>query len=190
MSVLTKPDILKGIEAGDIVVDPPAEYIGPNSIDLRLHPELKVYKQQWQGLPRGERRRLDSESLDAKRDNPTEMLAIPESGLILRPGILYLGRTVERTHTPKHVPKIGGRSSTGRLGIAVHITAGFGDVGFNGTWTLEISVVEPVRIYPFMRVCQMWLLSVSSPLPDEDQYNGRYQGQEDATPYRGHEENR
>ncbi len=183
MSVLTKPDILKALEDGTVVVDPAPEYIGPNSIDLRLHHELKTYRSPWQYL-KGES--YEDLALDARKDNETDTFIIPTTGRILSPGVLYLGRTIERTHTPHHVPKIGGRSSTGRLGIAIHITAGFGDVGFNGTWTLEISVVHPVRIYPGMRIAQLWLLSASHPLSEDQRYNGRYQHQEDATAYRGH----
>jgi len=78
-----------------------------------------------------------------------------KSGLVLIPGRLYIGSTVEYTETHDCVPCIEGRSSVGRLGINIHATAGFGDVGFKGTWTLEISVVEPVRIYPGVQICQI-----------------------------------
>lgn len=192
MTVLTKPDIVEGLHDGSIVVDPAPEYIGPNSIDLRLHPELKVYTSvvrrhapdddEWPMLLKPAYERTP---LDARSANPTEAFTIPDAGYVLVPGVLYIGRTVERTYTPQHVPKIGGRSSTGRLGIEIHQTAGFGDVGFNGTWTLEITVVHPVRVYPRMRIAQLWLMDISSELPPSMQYRGRYQGQLAATPYRG-----
>lgn len=83
-------------------------------------------------------------------------IAIPEEGLIIEPGTLYLGRTVEYTKTEGCVPMIEGRSSIGRLGLFIHITAGFGDVGFAGFWTLEISCIQPIRIYPFVAICQIF----------------------------------
>ena len=108
--------------------------LNPNSYNLRLHNELLVY---------------DSHVLDMKVKNETKTISIPPEGLVLEPGIVYLGRTVEYTKTLNHVPMLEGRSSIGRLGIYIHVTAGFGDVGFSGYWTLEISCIQPVRIYPF-----------------------------------------
>ncbi|MEM9328700.1 MAG: dCTP deaminase, partial [Bacteroidota bacterium] len=89
-------------------------------------------------------------------ENPTSKLTIPRSGLRLDPGKLYLGRTVEHTRTDNLVPMLEGRSSIGRLGMFVHVTAGFGDVGFNGFWTLEIFVVQPLVIYPHVEICQVY----------------------------------
>lgn len=180
MSVLVKPDIIKEIGKGRIVIAHdgkplPAEdlHIGPNSIDLHLHREMRKYVGY-----------LDQ--LDARKDNPTERLEISDRGYILLPGELYIARTIESTYTPHHVPFVGGRSSIGRLGLSVHQTAGFGDVGFRGTWTLEISVIKPVKIYPGMRIAQLWFFTTSSELAEKDRYQGRYQDQEDATAYRGH----
>jgi len=176
MSILTKPDILRALDDGSVSItfpdslEPLPLVIGPNSIDMHLHCHRKAYTHE----------------LDAREDNPTEDVYIEDEGFLMQPGRLYLARTIERTYTPHHVPKIGGRSSTGRLGINIHQTAGFGDVGFDGTWTLELSCVEPVRIYPGMRIAQLWLFTLSSPVVSEDQYQGRYQGQQDPTAYRGH----
>ena len=124
----------------DIVITPfnPSQ-LGPNSYNLRLHEELMVY---------------DEPELDMKKNHKTRQLIIPKEGLVLQPGVLYLGRTVEYTRTENCVPMLEGRSSIGRLGIFIHITAGFGDVGFSGYWTLEISCIQPVRIYANVEVCQ------------------------------------
>jgi len=71
------------------------------------------------------------------RIEPTTIpIEIPPEGYVLEPNVLYLGHTNEVTHTNVYAPFIEGRSSIGRMGISVHITAGFGDIGFNGTWTL------------------------------------------------------
>ena len=90
-----------------------------------------------------------------KTPNPTRHITIPPEGLVLEPGRLYLGRTNEFTRTDKYIPMLEGRSSTGRLGLFVHVTAGFGDVGFAGCWTLEIFCVQPVVIYPDVEICQI-----------------------------------
>ena len=90
----------------------------------------------------------------------TRSLVILEEGLVLEPGILYLGRTIEYTKTENYVPMLEGRSSVRRLGLYVHVTAGFGDVGFSGYWTLEIQCVQPVRIYPGVEICQIYYHSI------------------------------
>jgi dCTP deaminase len=69
--------------------------------------------------------------------------------------MLYLGVTAEYTEIHKHVPFLEGKSSVGRLGIDIHATAGKGDVGFCNTWTLEISVSQPVRVYAGMPIGQL-----------------------------------
>ncbi len=126
----------------EIVIDPFNEtQLNPNSYNMRLHHELLVYEDY---------------ILDMKKPNNAKTITIPPQGLILAPNTLYLGRTVEYTQTDSYVPMLEGRSSIGRLGLFVHITAGFGDVGFNGYWTLEIFCVQPIRIYPRVEICQIF----------------------------------
>ena len=113
----------------DIIIEPfDKKRINPNSYNLSLHNELLIYK--------------DS-TLDMKKDNEVKKLTIPSNGLVLETNRLYLGRTVEYTETKNLVPMLEGRSSVGRLGLFVHVTAGFGDVGFKGFWTLEIFCIPP-----------------------------------------------
>lgn len=126
----------------DIIIEPFNEkQVGPNSYNLRLHNELLVY---------------EDEILDMKAQHTVKKIIIPESGLVLEAGKLYLGRTMEYTKTDSYVPMLEGRSSIGRLGLFVHITAGFGDVGFNGFWTLEIFCVQPIKVYPGVEICQIF----------------------------------
>lgn len=130
----------------EIIIDPfDDKQLGPNSYNLRLHHELVMY---------------DEAVLDMKKKHVTKPLIIPEDGLVLEPGKLYLGRTVEYTETDCYVPMLEGRSSIGRLGLFIHITAGFGDVGFRGFWTLEIFCVQPIRIYPNVELCQIFYHSI------------------------------
>ena len=129
-----------------IFIDPyHPEQLNPNSYNLRLHSELLVYRQQ---------------VLDMKQDNPTEKMTIPAEGLVLEPGRLYLGRTVENIRAEHHVPLLEGRSSIGRLGIVVHLTAGLGNIGSSGCWTLEIACIKPVRIYPDVEICQIYFQDI------------------------------
>lgn len=143
----------------DIVIEPFDERkINPNSYNLSLHNELLVY---------------ENNTLDMKKCNPTKKLIIPGEGLLLEPNTLYLGRTIEFTKTLKYVPMLEGRSSTGRLGLFIHVTAGFGDVGFTGYWTLEIFCVQPVRIYPEVEICQIYYHTIDG---EYDLYeSGKYQ---------------
>jgi len=127
---------------GDIVIDPFEERnLNPNSYNLTLHDELMTYEEV---------------VLDMRAANRVRRLVIPPEGLVLSPNQLYLGRTAERTETHNLVPMIEGRSSIGRLGLFVHVTAGFGDVGFCGYWTLEMFAVQPVRIYAGVPICQIF----------------------------------
>lgn len=126
----------------DIVIDPYDEKrINPNSYNLSLHDQMMVY---------------EDNTLDMKRCNTTKTITIPPDGLLLEPKKLYLGRTQEYTETRNLVPMLEGRSSIGRLGLFIHVTAGFGDVGFKGYWTLEIFCVQPIKIYAGVEVCQVY----------------------------------
>jgi len=130
----------------EIIIEPYNEkQLNPNSYNLRLHNELLTYK---------------NTTLDMKKENEVEKIIIPKKGFVIEPGKLYLGRTFEYTKTTSHVPMLEGRSSIGRLGLFIHVTAGFGDVGFNGFWTLEIMCIQPIRIYPEVEICQIFYHSI------------------------------
>lgn len=171
--VLTGREIVKQMEAGTINISPfnPAN-LGPNSYDVSINRKLLVYD-----LAPGA-------ALDMKLDNPTRAVEIPEAGLILVPGTLYLGCTNETATSNRFVPMFEGRSSIGRLGINTHITAGFGDVGWGylpgedgkpicqfPTWTLEIEVVHPIRVYPDVRIGQVYFMM---PEGEITFYKGKY----------------
>lgn len=197
--MLTGAEIEKQIKKGNIHITPyDKKQLNPNSYNLRLHPELAVYRRGREDLfdilpgseatPNQECMMLANsqlEPLDMKKANEVVRFNIPETGYMLKPGILYLGRTVERCSTDKFIPMLDGRSSGGRLGISIHICAGFGDIGFDGTWTLEITVEEPVIIYPDVEIAQV---SYFKPYGKTNMlYNGRYNKQVETTASRFHQ---
>ncbi|MBY0425773.1 MAG: dCTP deaminase [Cytophagales bacterium] len=139
--ILTDKEILVEIEKGNILIEPfDSKCLGTNSYDVHLGKYLATYEHR---------------ELDARKHNPIVRFEIPEEGFLLQPNTLYLGVTEEYTETHAHVPFLEGKSSIGRLGIDIHATAGKGDVGFCNTWTLEISVTQPVRVYAGMPVGQL-----------------------------------
>lgn len=163
--------ILSGLEIkkrlGETLFIEPYEpsQLNPNSYNLRLHNELMVYT---------------DEELDMKKLPATEKIIIPEEGYLLKPGKLYLGRTVEFTRSEGVVPMLEGRSSIGRLGLYIHVTAGFGDVGFSGFWTLEMHCIHPIRIYPGVQICQIFYHEIKGEY--ENYKSGKYQHNEGIQP--------
>jgi dCTP deaminase len=150
----------------DIRIDPFSEdQLNPNSYNLRLHSELLVYEEI---------------VLDMRRPSRYRRIQIPPEGLVLQPNQMYLGRTMEYTETRNLVPMLEGRSSIGRLGMFVHVTAGFGDVGFCGYWTLEIIAVQPIRVYAGVQVCQIFYHTVEGAITEY--HSGKYQKNEDIQP--------
>jgi len=139
--ILTDHTITAEMNKGNIVIEPfnPAN-LGTNSYDLTLSNTLILYTER---------------VLDVRRKNPSAPIIIPEEGIVLQPNIVYLASTIEYTQTLRHVPILMGKSSLARLGLFIHVCAGFGDVGFKGHWTLELVCVQPVRIYAGMKIAQI-----------------------------------
>lgn len=163
--ILSDTRILEEMEKGTIKIEPYGrDCLGSNSYDVHLGKTLALYKDA---------------TLDAKKHNEIEYFDIPEEGIVLEPHKFYLGVTAEYTETHAHVPFLEGKSSTGRLGIDIHATAGKGDVGFCGNWTLEISVKQPVKVYAGMPVGQLIYFPVDGEI--EIKYNqkkgAKYSGQ-------------
>ena len=145
--ILSDRMILEEMRRGNIVIEPfHRKYLGSNSYDVHLGKWLAMYTE---------------DILDSKKHNHVQLSTIPREGIVLVPSRLYLGVTQEYTETHAHVPFLEGKSSIGRLGIDIHATAGKGDVGFCNTWTLEISVRQPVRIYTGMPIGQLIYFEIS-----------------------------
>jgi dCTP deaminase len=157
---------IRSLLGTDILIDPFDEArLNPNSYNLSLHHELLTYEEV---------------VLDMAKPNRVRRITIPPEGLVLGPNQLYLGRTLERTETHNLVPMIEGRSSVGRLGLFVHVTAGFGDVGFCGYWTLEMFAVQPVRVYAGVPICQIFYHELSGPFTEYA--SDKYQHNRDIQP--------
>lgn len=164
MGMLTGSEILKQKELGRLdISDFDITRLNPNSYNVRLDDVLLCYAPDITG----------EILLDPKYNNAVNKHVIPETGMILYPGTLYLGSTIESTHSDHYVACIDGRSSIARLGLKIHETAGFGDIGFNGKWTLEITVTHPIKVYPGMEIGQVYF---TEPVGDTDiKYTGKYQ---------------
>ncbi|HJS07805.1 MAG TPA: dCTP deaminase [Pirellulales bacterium] len=159
-------DEIRNNLGSNIHIDPFDEsHLNPNSYNLTLHDELMIYEEV---------------VLDMAEPNRTRRIRIPPQGLVLTPNQLYLGRTVERTQTHNLVPMIEGRSSIGRLGLFVHVTAGFGDAGFCGYWTLEMFAVQPVRIYAGVQICQIFYHQICGDVTEYQ--SNKYQHNRDIQP--------
>lgn len=136
--ILTGNAIDECVRNGEIIIEPyHIQNLNPNSYNFHLGEFVMVYK---------------NTILDPKQPQPTEIVSIPDEGLVLYPNRLYLGYIIERMGSKKYVPIINGRSSTGRLGLFVHITAGLIDIGSINNWTLMMHAVQPVRIYKGMPI--------------------------------------
>lgn len=163
--ILTDSRILEEMEKGTIKIEPYNRAdLGSNSYDVHLGQWLATY--------------VNAE-LDAKKHNKIEYFEIPDEGFVLQPHAFYLGVTAEYTETHTHVPFLEGKSSTGRLGIDIHATAGKGDVGFCGNWTLEISCKQSVRIYKGMPIGQLIYFPVEGEIEVKynQKKNAKYSGQ-------------
>ena len=196
--ILSGKAIEKAVMAGEIEIEPfTPEQLNPASYDLTLGDQVRVYTGPVYAIPKNEFQgqeyhggdlvqcreilcpsalgiTLPEETLDSAKDNPTAIVKMSQAGFMLKPGIGYLLHTVERIRTDKFVPIVDGKSSTGRLFICAHVTAGYGDPGFNGQYTLETTVTHPVIVYPGMRFAQMRFHTlVGEPLL----YAGNYTGE-------------
>jgi dCTP deaminase len=174
VSILTGSQIAVEYHRGNIVIDPwDQENLGANSYNLKLANRLYYFTPDML---------LDMKS----HTDPLGPIIIGPEGYILRPNHLYLGKTEEYTETHGFVPVIDGRSSIGRLGVTTHVTAGFGDIGFKGNWTLEITVTVPVKVYSSVEFCQIRYHTIYGEI--RKIYQGKYQGNRNITPSLLHEE--
>jgi len=165
--ILTGMQIEAEVKAGTILIDPfDSSFLNPNSYNFRIGRRMVEY-------PIGE-------VIDTKIKPTVDEIDFSDAGLILQPGRLYLGHTLERMGSSRFVPLLGGRSSTGRLGLFVHITAPLGDIGYFGQWTLQLRATVPLKIYAGQKIGQMTFIV---PYGAIESYAGKYQGGEGPQSY-------
>jgi dCTP deaminase len=160
--ILTGPEIEKQVGTKRIQITPfDRERLNPASYDVSLGNQVAVYTdwvECYEASSDDGRYFVakPGKELDSKKELATKTFTMdPVLGWVIKPGLLYLMHTAEVISTDHYVPIIDGKSSVGRLGIVVHLTAGFGDPAFNGQYTLEVTAVHPIRVYPGMRFCQV-----------------------------------
>ena len=193
--ILTGEEIRKEVEQGDIAIWPfIPENIQPASIDLTLGSQVRVYAGQvadvedsllgravesTDDFQPGETLFRDASMMDSKVEQEVLSFDMEERrGFVIKPGILYLMHTAERIHTNKYVSVLDGKSSIGRLGVVVHLTAGYGDPGFDGQYTLEVTCVHPVILYPGMKIAQMRFHTMQGELNTSYATKGHYVGKQ------------
>lgn len=182
--ILSGEEIANEIGRGNITVRPfTSKRLNPASLDLTLGTLVKVYDRftvnsvPWQDPHDGKYVvPFNSHPHDSKQPLPTKSYTIdPEVGWVLNPGVSYLMHTAESVYTEKYVPILDGKSSIARLFIQVHMTAGFGDPGFDGQYTLEVTSQFPVRVYPGMGICQIRFHRIEGKVTSY-QKTGNYRG--------------
>jgi len=157
--ILTGSEIQQQVAKGAITIRPfdPA-CLTTNSYDFHLSDQIITYK---------------NNVLDVKQEQEVIVHTIPDEGFILEPGILYLGSTQEVIGSDFFVPTVHGKSSTGRLGLFVHITAEIIDIGSLNQFTLMFNATQPVRVYKGMKIGQVTFWKPSGEITI---YNGKYKG--------------
>lgn len=157
--ILTRTEIATAVQRGDIVIEPfEPDRVSPNAYDWRL----------------GEHIQICDNDLDSAHPSPFSKAHIPHEGMVLEPGILYLGVTHERTHSERYAQMINGDHTIGALGIWVHVSAPLGHVGHAINWTLEIRVARRVRVYPGMTFGKIIFLTTHGYLSSYQQMGTKY----------------
>jgi len=157
--ILTGSEIEREVERSRIVIDPfDLGGIEPNSYGFRLSPHLILY---------------EDEVLDARRAPLVRDLELPEDGLVLTPGTLYLGSTIERLGSPYYAATLYARRSVSTMGMWIQHSAPLGHMGAVIAWTLEIRVAHPVVVFPGMPIGKIAFWATRG---RACAYRGRYRG--------------
>ncbi|MDX9855217.1 MAG: deoxycytidine deaminase [Candidatus Moranbacteria bacterium] len=152
--ILTGSKIKEEINAGNIVIKPFSEnQVNPNSYNYRLGSAIKVFN------------RFDGKKALFKEIN------IPEDGYVLEPRKMYLATTKEVIGSSKYAMSLIGRSSMGRYGLFLQVSANLGHTTSEHRWTLEIVAALPIRLYPGMIIGQV---SFWNNFGTVKKYDGRY----------------
>lgn len=136
--ILTGSKIKEEVVKGTIKISPfSEEQVNPNSYNYKLGPILKVYR-----------------SFDGEKSLFEEVL-IPKEGYVLQPGQMYLGHTKEIIGSSIYAMSLIGRSSMGRYGLFLQVSANLGHTTSEHQWTLEMVAALPIRVYQGMIIGQV-----------------------------------
>jgi dCTP deaminase len=156
--ILTHHGILKNVKNGNIHITPFDEsLLNPNSYNYRIDNKLLE---------------INDIPVDPKKETSYHEIEFSDDGYILSPNKTYLANTYEEIGSDVFVPSLIGKASLGKLGLFLQITADLGNLGAKHKWTLELKTVQPLRIYPMMKIGQ-----ISFWKTDGDQsmlYKGKY----------------
>lgn len=165
--ILTDVAIREELESGRLQIEPlDEEQIGPASVDLRLGRSFLT--------PRPSEGIISMTDPVNYETHMVDEFIVPAHGFVL-------ATTTERVALPNDLTAfVEGRSSVGRLGLFIQ-NAGWVDPGFQGMITLELYNANsaPMRINAGRRICQLVLARAVAPA--ERPYQGKYQGQMEAT---------
>lgn len=194
MAILTAQEIIKQMKSEHIKIDKfNQDRIGPNSYDITLGNKVSYYALKdystfievdqskftiTKSTPASEcmnevyKIGKNVPILDSAKENTMITEEIPKDGYIFFPGILYLVQCNEQFWSDKYVIEVSGTSGLARLGISVHKTAGYSNLGHEFRWILEIEVTHPVKVYRDMKIGQVFFHTIEG--NNEVQYNGVY----------------
>lgn len=153
--LLCDVDIARKIESGEIYIENYSDdMLEPASVEVTLGSEFAYYEETDEPL-----------DLTAFRDWDTGLTYVSGlGGYVLHPGQFVLATTAERVQlAPTIAAQLNGKSSIGRAGLTVHVTAGFIDPGFQGNITLEMfnAIQRPLLLTPGMRIAQLGFFQLS-----------------------------
>jgi dCTP deaminase len=153
--ILSRTEIDRCVADGTITISPySAAQLNPTSYSYRLGDEIS-----------------ELSSAGSTAENSGAVVEIGESGMLLQPGRLYLSHTYEVIGSRECVVTLMGRPSIGRLGLFVQLSADLGNIGDAHRWTLELTCVQPIMIYPRMLIGELTFWETSGELAF---YSGPY----------------
>ena len=178
MSILVDFQIKAAVDSGELIIEPYDQtLVQPNSYDMRLDSKFSWHT-------------AGDEVIDPYQGKTilNGLMSVTEDSFIVAPGQFILGATLERVCLPADiVGQLTGKSSLARLGIMVHVTAGFIDAGFShppAQITLEIVNVgvRPVKLHAGMAIAQMVFTKTAvCAVPYNAKPSAKYNGQDAAT---------
>ncbi len=136
--ILTGAEIGKQVAAGAIQISPfDPKQLNPNSYNYRLGNLLRVpHESGHSGIL-------------------FETICIPDDGYLLQPGRMVLGHTSEVLGSSRYAMSLIGRSSLGRLGLFLQVSANLGHTTSSHRWTLELVATQPILLYAGMVIGQI-----------------------------------